>query len=284
MINTKSWTPIDADACLRYTLNCQTREGGFCFYAYRPWGVDEPNGPDTLAAIEILRFLRQPVPRAEACVSWLRTLQNADGYYPSLVIGYAAIRALDLLCERPDKDARPYLRQIAQSLHFGRVPSRRHVRWLREASKCIELLRHLSTRIDDPMRQEIAGMLDALRGADGGYGMAGENLIDTAAALALSMGAGISISESILSYAENCWNVPMGFNITPAALSSNLSCQRAGVVIFSHFGRKLPDTELVRTFVANCQTKSGGFARTPKAIARLDDTALALGILDLIRD
>ncbi|HVM65123.1 MAG TPA: hypothetical protein VMU14_09705, partial [Acidimicrobiales bacterium] len=78
-------------------LGRRTVTGGYCFYRVAAWGVEEPNAPDTLAALESLRLLRTPPPGATATVQWLRDLQSADGGYPTRVIGWAALRGLDVL-------------------------------------------------------------------------------------------------------------------------------------------------------------------------------------------
>ena len=60
---------IAVEACYRYVLSRQTREGAFCFFLYHPWGVEEPNAGDSYAALAILKMLARPVPHAEKCGS-----------------------------------------------------------------------------------------------------------------------------------------------------------------------------------------------------------------------
>jgi len=59
--------------------------------------VEEPNAPDTLAALESLPSLDIAGPAPELTGRRLRGLQSVDGRYQTLTIGWAALRALDLL-------------------------------------------------------------------------------------------------------------------------------------------------------------------------------------------
>ncbi len=63
-------------------------------------GVEEANAPDTLAALESLRILRIGAGR------WL----------PTLTIGSAALRAIDVLGLEPIRSPAPWLQRLAQTL------------------------------------------------------------------------------------------------------------------------------------------------------------------------
>jgi len=88
---------LDRDAAGRYVLGRLTPAGGYSFYRTPQWSVEEPNAPDTLAALESLRLLDIAAPRPNVTGRWLRSLQAADGGYPTLTIGWAALRALAVL-------------------------------------------------------------------------------------------------------------------------------------------------------------------------------------------
>jgi hypothetical protein len=64
-------------------------------------GVEEPNAPETLAAVESLRLLGVEIPEPEATVRYLRSLADDEGGYPSLTMGWGALRALDALGTSP---------------------------------------------------------------------------------------------------------------------------------------------------------------------------------------
>jgi hypothetical protein len=53
-----------------------TPHGGYCFYRTPEWGVEEPNAPDTLAALASLRIVGVDPPELETTVRRLRGLQT----------------------------------------------------------------------------------------------------------------------------------------------------------------------------------------------------------------
>ena len=124
------WTTIDVEACYRYTLGCQTSQGGFCFYQCPEWGVEEPNTPDTCAAVEILGLLNRPVPSVERSKAWLQAEQDASGGYPTFVIGYAALKSLRLLDAAPLRDPRRFLGEVAKMLRLTDPSVQKRDGWL----------------------------------------------------------------------------------------------------------------------------------------------------------
>jgi hypothetical protein len=276
------WGGIDWEACYRYALRCQTSQGGFCFYAYPEWGIEEPNAPDTCAAVAIFGLLELPVPRAERCQAWLRALQDHSGGYPTLVIGYAALRGLQLLGAEPQRDPRRFLREMAEMLRLVNPSAERRAGWVAGARRCVELCSVHGIVITDRMRDAIGAALERLRQPDGGYGLPGANLPETATALALATAAGLPAPRDVLAYAQRCEGAPYGFNITPFAVSSGLESHQAGLRVFRHFGVHPRDSALIRRYVATCQTSRGGFGRVPGAIARLEDSLRALQVLSML--
>ena len=67
---------IDREAAGRYVLSRRTAEGGYCFYRTPQWGVEEPNAPDTLAALGSLRLLGIAAPAPQATGRWVHALQS----------------------------------------------------------------------------------------------------------------------------------------------------------------------------------------------------------------
>jgi hypothetical protein len=273
---------IDVEACRRYVLGCQTSQGGFCFYAYPEWGVEEPNAPDTYAALAILGLLNSPVPRAEQCQAWLEAEQDPSGGYPTLVIGYAALKALRVLGAEPQRDPRPFLQEMANRLGLADASAPKRSGWLIAARRCIELWQAHGIIMAAPLREGIGAALDSLRGVDGGYGAPGSNLSETAAALTLATAADLPVGQDILAYARRCEGTPYGFNITPFSVSSSLESHYAGLEILRYFGMPVRNPMLSRRYVASCQSSRGGFGRVPGAIARLDDSLRALEILSML--
>ena len=204
---------FDVEACCRYTRSRQTREGGFCFYAYPQWGVEEPNAPDTHAAVGIFRPLGLQTPDRERCAAWLIAQQDASGGFQTAVIAYAVLKALGLLGVQPRRCPRRYLRETAERLHIADRSPRNRDGWLVSALHCIELWKCFDIAVTAPMRKGVASALNRLQGGEGGFGVqpAG-NLPETAAALKLSMEVGLPVGDEVLAYAQRCERAPLGFN------------------------------------------------------------------------
>jgi hypothetical protein len=276
------WDGIDVEACYRYTRSRQTRQGGFCFYMYRAWGVEEPNTPDTYAAVAILRLLDRAVPEVERCQAWLQAQQDATGGYPTLVIGSAALKALQLLGAQPLRDPRRFLQDQARILHLTDPAHLQFPGQLCSALRCLRLWQDYGLPATEPIRQALAVGLGRLRGDNGGYGAPGANLLDTAVVVALATTLDLPVDRAGLAYARQCERPPYGFHVTPLTTSSSLESQHAGLQVLQHFHALPREPARMREFVASCQTASGGFGRAPGAVPRLDDTLHALQILVML--
>ena len=276
--------PTDLDACGRYALSCQTDEGGFCFYSDPTWSVEVPNAPDTCAAIGILALRTIPVPRVEQCTAWLRSLQDADGEYPMLIVGYSALRALRVLRLAPRLEPRPYLCGWLDRFAASALPTDIPEGWLTSAARCVELCLACELELTQEMRAGIATLLQRSRSETGGYGAPGPSLPDSARALTLANAVGLALDDEILAYARQCEHEPFGFNITPFATSSSLETQHAGLTIMLSCGERPRNPSVIRAYVASCQSSRGGFGRAPGAIPRLDDSLRALQILSSLDD
>jgi hypothetical protein len=276
------WGDAGVGACYAYAAGHQTRDGGFCYYAYAPWRVEEPNAPDTYAAIAICRILGRPVPRRGSCTAWLRAQQDFSGGYPSLLIGWCVLKALKLLDAKPMRDPRNYLHKAGQAL-FAADGSGGSLRgWLANALRWIEAAMDYRIVASTQIRQGIAARLARLRSGDGGYGAPGANLPETAEAAALAAAAALPQDQALLGYTRQCEHPPFGFTITPLAAASGLECQHAGLQLLRRFRQHPRDPALIKSYVKSCQTASGGFGRVPGAIPRLDDSLRALEILAML--
>lgn len=279
------WRDIDVQACVRYTLERQTTDGGFCFYTYHPWGVEEPNTPDTLAGVAILDMLGQPVPNRARCIAWLRSQQSDRGGYATLVIGYAALKALAKLGAAPAYGPRVFLKQTAATLGLTGSGGCACTCDLTDVLKWVELSREHGLAPSGGLKARVAELLERQRTQDGGYGACGASLPETAAALALAGALDIRVDDdAILAYVRRCEGLPYGFNVAPAAVSSDLDSQRAALWLLARFDARPRHAAQVRRFVAQCQSAVGGFGRAPGAIARLVDSLRALEILSLLSE
>jgi hypothetical protein len=79
----------------------QTPEGGYFYYRVPEWGVEEPNAPDTYAALVSLRLLAVPLPACDRTIQRLRSLRLTCGGYPTLTIDRSALCALEMTGSQP---------------------------------------------------------------------------------------------------------------------------------------------------------------------------------------
>ncbi len=273
---------LDREACRRYILEHQTPEGGFCFYAYHAWGVEEPNAPDTLSALAALRLLGFPTPRRKAVADWLKAQQHGDGGYATLVIAYGVLKALRLLGEAPLRDPAPYLRRLAHIHGLGDPRGRELAGWLHDALRLAELWRMYGLHLTGEMREGMAAALRRMQQEDGGYGSPGASLPDTAAAVELAASLGLSPDGRALDYVRRCEAPPYGFNITPHASSSSLECHHGGLRVLCRFRRLPRHGDLIQAYILACQAPRGGFGRMPDAVPRLEDTQRGLEALSIL--
>jgi hypothetical protein len=273
---------VDVEACYRYILGRQTIDGGFCFYVYHDWGVEEPNAPDTYAAVASLGLLDRPVPRRAAVADWLKAQQDSRGGYPTLTIAHATLTALRLLGEAPRQDPSRFLEGMGGIYGLTDAAGREASGWLHNALRCVELWRDYDLSLSDRVRTRAGTALSRLRQDDGGYGAPGASLPDTGAAVALAAALDLPVDPAALGYVRQCEAFPYGFNITPSASSSGLESHHAGLRVLRHFGAGPHEPAVVQDYVASCQTRRGGFGRVPGAVPRLDDSLRALEVLSML--
>jgi len=190
--------PIDVEACYQYVLGRQTGHGGFCFYRHAEWGVEEPNAPDTWAALEVAAKLNRQVPKPLKCVTWLGAQQDRFGRYWTLLIGYAALMALRRLHAEPERDPKPFILEWSERLQLAAGNPRCGQGWLSGAQRCMELRLVYDIAVTATVQRTISKALTSLRGSAGGYGSPGANLPDTALALTLSSIAGLPVPPECL--------------------------------------------------------------------------------------
>jgi hypothetical protein len=279
MQNDPAWQGIDVESCHSYVAGRQTRAGGFCYYAHPEWGVEEPNTPDTHAAIAIFRILGLAVPNVTKCLNWLGEQQHPDGSYATLVIGYSALKALRLLAAEPRKDPGQFIKMWRDILRHADDKTAMPSGWFADTLRWIELCQDHDILPPAGTRDEIAAALDRSRDEDSGFGSPGANLPDTAVALELSARLGFTLGDEPLLFVRRCESRPFGLCISPSGSGSSLETLHAGMQILRRYGVRPAYPEDVRHYVSSCQTSSGGFGRTPRAIAQLRETRRALEVL-----
>jgi hypothetical protein len=129
---------------------------------------------------------------------------------------------------------------------------------------------------------EISALFDSLRGRHGGYGSPAENLLDTYRVAIIADCLTIELPAGILEFAELCGDDVFGFRLVPAGSANSLAAVHAGIGLFNLCGTVMPQERItsIRSYIASCQTNTGGFGRAPSAIATLADTWLALDCLE----
>lgn len=120
-----------------------------------------------------------------------------------------------------------------------------------------------------------------MRGHHGGYGKAVENLLDTYSAAIIIDCLTLDQPAGILEFTKLCSDEVFGFRLTPSGSANSLATIHAGIGLFRLCGAVMPKekTEVIRRYIASCQTGSSGFGRSLGAIATLEDTWLALDAL-----
>lgn len=271
-------TGIDVAACRRYVLDRQTPAGGFCFYRYGPWGVEEPNVVDTGSAIASLALLGCAVPRLNQVVTWLQSLQDHAGGYASLVIADAALDALHQLGLAPERDPRDYLQDAAARI--GLFDSRAHAwsGWLANVHCCLQWWHVHGLSLDQPRRM-LPAILKALEGPEGGFVASHPSVIETWHALRILSLLDQTLPQNTLAFLRQCEHPMSGMTLTPGSTATSLEAQHAGARALRLYSTGFTQHAAMRRFTAACQSSSGGFARTPDALPNLIDTFRALAVL-----
>ena len=154
--------------------------------------------------------------------------------------------------------------------------------WLSNALRSVELCHDFGITISERTWGEMGAWLGCLWGEDGGLGAPESNLLDTSSAVDLTVGLALPMHYPALDYARRCEGPPFGFNLAPNCAASSLEAQRAGLKVLRSFNARPRDPSLIRSYVATCQTASGGFGRAPGAIAGLSESLSALEVLSML--
>jgi hypothetical protein len=274
---------IDIAGCHAYILSRQTPQGGFCFYRYAPWGVEEPNAVDTWAAVTSLDLLGYPVPGSERLVAWLRDLQNDNGRYPTLVIAEAVLFTLLLLNTKPSHDPCGYLLEQSRRIGDPSPLTKDWRSWLDNARRCARLLSRHALPLS-ALRENVQPQLIRLRDPSGGYVVAGPSVLDTWHALDLTCQLRLEPDLRQLGFVRACERAHSGITLTPESDATSLEVQLAGLYTLRLFAAHPQYPAVVNNLVTSCQCANGGFARVPGALPRLHDTCRALAVLTILND
>jgi len=264
---------LDREAAGRYVLSRLTPEGGYSFYRTPQWGVEEPNAPDTLAALESLRILGIVAPRPASTGAWLRALQAEDGGYPTLTIGWAALRSLALLGIEP---VHPFAKWLSGREHA--LLGERLVRdWrgaLRDALRLVELS-HLSEPAPGRTRRGVfSGLLDEARDPFGGWASPGADLETTGVAVLIGGPKDLSGHDRVDAgdFLRRCEDGVLGLRLRPDAGATSVGALWGGLELAGHLGLALTHPGAVAESLALMQRVDGGLGARHAAISTLQDT------------
>ena len=281
---------LDRHAALRYVLSRRTPEGGYCFYRTPQWGVEEPNAPDTLAALQSLRLLGVEPPEPERTERFLRSLQDEDGDYSTLTIGWAALRGLDTLGAKPRRSPVVWLWRWVGVL-LRRAATRDWSGAVTDLGHAGELLCLVGAELDSSRRAAFTRMLEEARDPRGGWARPAADLETTAVALHLltqlgqELGAGVRAGvEALLARSED---PALGLRLGTHARTVSAGALWGGLAIYRALGLRLPYPEAAATSLALLQRPDGGFGKRHRAISTLHDTWVGLDaarLLDALRE
>jgi hypothetical protein len=276
---------LDLGAAGRYVLGRRTPEGGYCFYRTPRWGVEEPNAADTLAALESLRILRLDPPDPEVTGRWLRGLQTQDGRFPTLTIGWAVLRALDVLGVQPDRSPRPWVDGWAARL-LGQAGPRDWRLALVDLLHVMELLRLSGREPGDGQRAAISRILAAARDPLGGWARPGGDLETTAVAVRLARLAGLPrrADAGTEGFVDRCQDRTLGLRVRPGAATTSAGALWGGLALARSLGVPVSYPVAVAESLALLQRPDGGLGPRHRAIATLRDTWLGLRAARLLEE
>jgi hypothetical protein len=275
-----TWTGprcLDRAAVGRYVLGRRTPEGGYCFYRTPQWAVEEPNAPDTLAALESLKLLDVDIPAPRQTGDWLRGLQDGSGGYPTLTIGWAALRALDVLTVEPKSSPDQWLRGRLEAFCNCDGPRDWRAAIIDGVHLC-ELMRLWHSVLHGSERNSIAALVDAARATDGGWASPGADLETTAMGLRLAqlVNPHWQPDPPLATFLGRCEDELLGLRLAPDAGTTSVGALWGGLALGDAVGRRLRYLGAVKQQLVLLQRPDGGLGARHRAISALQATWLGL--------
>lgn len=279
---------LDRVAIGRYVLGRRTPEGGYCFYRTPQWAVEEPNAPDTLAALESLKLIEVDIPAPRQTGDWLRGLQDEVGGYPTLTIGWAALRALDVLAVEPKFCPDEWLRGRLGGFCDCDGPRDWRAAIIDAVHLC-ELMRLRHSLLREPARESIAVLLDTARAADGGWASPGGDLETTAIALRLAQLVNPRWRPDfrLATFLGRCEDELVGLRLAPDAGTTSAGALWGGLALGHVLGRRLQYLGAIEQQLVLLQRPDGGLGARHRSISTLRTTWLgleAVALLDRLRE
>lgn len=274
---------LDCAAVARYVLGRRTAQGGYCFYRTPEWGVEEPNAPDTLAALESLGLLGIDIPAVEQTGDWLRGLQDDSGGYPTLTIGWAALRALDVLTIEPKFSPDRWLSSRLETFAGSDRPRDWRMAIV-DALRLCELMRLRHRTVRGREHDSLVGLITAARVPHGGWAAPGADLETTAIAVQL---VGLIDPHRLPDpplerFLDSCEDKQLGVRLAPATRTTSVGALWGGLTLGHALGRRLRYPGAVGEQLGLLQRPDGGLSERHQAISTLRATWLGLQAAQLL--
>ena len=269
---------LKQETTIRYIRERRCDAGGYCFYR-----LDEPNAGDTFYALATLAMLGALPDDDKATCSYLNRFQYPDGTFSNVNVGYAIIRSLDIIGEKPKTDPTEW---ILSSL----IPTGETSRPV-ESSSLFEHMYHLSglctllgIMIPADKKSEIIHAVLRYRHTDTGFGYPRSTIIETAHALSILAALGYPVSSAgSIEFLKQCEDPVYGFLAVPTTKPAYLEHIHAGVLACSVLGYSSPTLDRCEEFLRKCNRENGGYVRSIfGGSATLENTYLALDTLTML--
>lgn len=273
---------LDHRAVLAYVTSRRTPDGGYSYYRTPEWGVEEPNSPDTLAALSVLELLGVEPPERRVTRDWLRGLQDDVGGYPSLAIGWGALRALALLGASPRMSPVTWLGRVA----MPDIGSRRPRYWRGTLVSLLRVL-ELSRLYNLDLRTRatrVSRVLADARDASGAWARPGPDLASSATAVAITRLCGLDLErpDLLADFVHQCEDDALGLRMTPSGRSTSVDAIWGGLEVLWQLGRPATYRAAIATNLALLQRPDGGIGGRHRALSTLEATWRAMRAEDLI--
>lgn len=246
--------------------------GGYCFYR-----LEEPNPHDTYFALATLDLLQVPCD-AEPTIRYLQALQQPDGGYASMVQAFFVLSGLHFLGGRPLYDPRAGIETFtAQLIDLALRPADASASFCHALHRLATLRAMVGLEWQEAQRMAIVQAVQAFRWQDGGFGIEGATLPDTyyVTCLLKHLGSPLTV-DSLAPFIRACEHPVFGFTGKPGTALFFLEYLCAGLALCDEISLLPTYRQACFSFLCQCQTNSGGFARTNLAIATLEGTYFAI--------
>ncbi|KAA8964640.1 hypothetical protein [Mycobacterium sp.] len=250
--------------------------------------MEEPNAPDTLAALESLRLLGVDIPAPGQTAGWLRSLQDDSGGYPTLTIGWAALRALDVLTAEPKFSPDRWLRGRLEVLRDC-VGPRDWRSTIVDALHLCELLGLRHGAPHGPGQDRLVALLDSARATDGGWAAPGADVETTATGLRLARLIDPHWQPDPLldTFLSRCEDDLLGLRLAPAARTTSVGALWGGLTLGQALDHRLRHLGAVARQLVLLARPDGGLSERHGAISTLQATWRGLEaatLLDKLRE